>query len=87
MSPVGDTLESLPAEPLQTGLYVSHRELFLRHSSGPAPPRQCASVSPAERARDPSSAGLKKDTRVPKWWFYFFSFYVCMEIVDKVKEL
>lgn len=77
--PSGDTLESLPMEPQLAGMFISHLELFLRHLPHPAPRLRCASVvSSTERARDLPSARRKKDTCVPKWWFYFFSFYVCM---------
>lgn len=67
----------LPAEP-PTGVLFLIWSCFSGILPNPAPSPQCASVPSAERARGPASAGLKKDTYVPKWWFYFFSFYVCM---------
>lgn len=81
VSPVGDTLESLPLGPQHAGM--------LHFSSGAVsqasflilslPPAVClSSLLHRERAPDLPSAGLKKDTCAPKWWFYFFSFYVCM---------
>lgn len=88
-SPVDDTLESLPVEPQHAGM--SHfssgavsQASFLTRS---LPPAVClSSLLHRERAPDLPSAGLKKDTCVPKWWFYFFSFMFVWESVDKVKN-